>query len=74
MTPIQMLIQKRDSLLQELQDIQKKYGEEIDELNSAIYTLGGKKKSMQQIADENEMASLYDDEVPGSIKGTEDGI
>ena len=73
MTPIQMLIQKRDGLLQELQDLQKKYGADIYELNSAIQKLGGEHKSMQQIADEVE-TEFYDDLTPGSIKGTEDGI
>jgi hypothetical protein len=73
MNPVLLLIQERDKLLSELQGIEKQYGIKIDELNSAIYKLGGQKKAMYEIEAEA-VAQVYDDETPGSIKGTEDGI
>lgn len=73
MNPILLLIKERDKLLAEIQVIQSQYGVKIDELNSAIYKLGGSKKSMQEIEVEAN-ANQYDDETPDYIKGTEDGI
>jgi hypothetical protein len=73
MNPVLLLIQERDKLLAELQGIEKQYGVKIDELNAAIYKLGGQKKAMHEIEAEAK-AQAYDDELPDSIKGTEDGI
>lgn len=73
MNPVLLLIQERDKLLKELQDIQSQYGAKIDELNEAIYKLGGQKRDMYEIEAEAK-TQIYDDETPDSIKGTEDGI
>lgn len=73
MNPIILLIQERDKLLSELQGIQSQYGIKIDELNDAIYKLGGRKKSMHEIEAEA-AAPVYNDESPEYIVGTEDGI
>jgi hypothetical protein len=73
MNPVLLLIQERDKLLKELQDIERQYGIKIDDLNDAIYKLGGQKKAMYEIEAEAK-SHVYDDELPDSIKGTEDGI
>ena len=73
MNPILLLIQERDKLLEELQNIEKQYGVKIDELNDAIYKLGGIKKAMYEIEAEA-LAKKYDDENPDYIRNTEDGI
>jgi hypothetical protein len=73
MNPVLLLIQERDKLLNELQTIEKQYGVKIDELNDAIYKLGGRKKAMYEIEAEAN-ATKYNDESPEYIIGTEDGI
>ena len=73
MNPVLLLIQERDKLLNELQTIQSQYGTRIDELNDAIYKLGGRKKSMYEIEAEAS-ATIYNDESSEYIIGTEDGI
>ncbi len=69
MKPILLLIQERDKLLEELKTIEKQYGEKIDELNDAIYKLGGQKKAMYEIEAEAK-TTKYDDETPDYIKNT----
>lgn len=73
MNPILILIQERDKLLSELENIQREYGGRIEELNTAIYKLGGTKKAMHEIEAEAR-ATVYDDESPNHITGNEDGI
>lgn len=73
MNPVLLLIQERDKLLKELQDVQSQYGMKIDELNDAIYKLGGQKKAMYEIEAEA-TTQRYDDESPDYIRSTEDGI
>jgi hypothetical protein len=73
MNPVLLLIQERDKLLNELKGIQSQYGVKIDDLNDAIYKLGGQKKSMNEI-ESDAIAHKYDDESPAYIQGTEDGI
>lgn len=59
---VDILIEKRDKLLAELEDLNYKYGEEIKELNRAIVSLTG--KSIPEVQAE----IRYDDENPDYIR------
>lgn len=65
---IDTLLKKRESLQIERNAMYLKYNEEIREITEAIEQLTGKPFG------EHASPTLYDDENPDYIKGTEDGI
>lgn len=65
---IEVLIQKREQLMAELQEHQDRIGAEIKAINTAVVAISG--KTIPEI----ETEYRYQDENSDYIKGTEDGI